>query len=62
MPRNASTGSRWRPSRCSIVPETAPYLVCTIRELVDFLSVSFSSMLLLPPPLLELLLPLLLPP
>uniref|UniRef100_A0A182UR03 Uncharacterized protein n=1 Tax=Anopheles merus TaxID=30066 RepID=A0A182UR03_ANOME len=61
-PRNASTGSRWRPSRCSIVPETAPYLVCTIRELVDFLSASFSSMLLLPgPPLLGLLpLPLLL--
>lgn len=32
IPLNTSTGSKFRPSKCTIVPDTAPYFVWTIRD------------------------------
>lgn len=32
MPRNDSTGSKCLPSKCIITPDTAPYFVCTMRD------------------------------
>lgn len=32
IPLNASTGSKWRPSKFTITPDTEPYFVCTTRD------------------------------
>lgn len=34
IPLKISTGSKFRPSKCKIVPETAPYFVCTILDVI----------------------------
>lgn len=54
MPLNASTGSKCRPSKCTITPDTEPYFVCTTRD--DNCTVSAP----MPPKLVILLLLLLL--
>ncbi|KAI9580757.1 hypothetical protein GQX74_013258 [Glossina fuscipes] len=32
IPRYASTGSKWRPSNCTITPDKAPLRVCIMRD------------------------------
>lgn len=34
IPLNTSTGSKFRPSKCTIVPDTAPYFVWTILDVI----------------------------
>lgn len=50
IPLNASTGSKCRPSKCTITPDNEPYFVCTTRD--DNCTVSAP----MPPKLLILLL------
>lgn len=47
IPLKTSTGSKLRPSKCTIVPETAPYFVCTILD--DIWAWSLAGSLSSPP-------------